>query len=89
MVNDLAAPIKTIMGSYASQTDFNNLRLYKYLLELYGSETTYHTINLYQKGETDFFPMNWSISNQSLQKMNNRLKRNVQINELVEKISGN
>ena len=89
MVNDLAAPIKTIMGSYASQTDFNNLRLYKYLLELYGSETTYHTINLYQKGETDFFPMNWSISNQSLQKMNNRLKRNVQINELVEKIFGN
>ncbi|NBO59321.1 MAG: patatin-like phospholipase family protein, partial [Chitinophagia bacterium] len=55
LVNDLAAPIKTIMGSYASQTDFNNLRLYKYLLELYDGDTTYHTINLYQKGETDFF----------------------------------
>jgi hypothetical protein len=89
LVNDLAAPIKTIMGSYASQTDFNNLRLYKYLLELYDGDTTYHTINLYQKGETDFFPMNWSISNQSLQKMNKRLKENVQINELAEKISGN
>ena len=89
LVNDLAAPIKTIMGSYASQTDFNNLRLYKYLLELYDGDTTYHTINLYQKGETDFFPMNWSISNQSLQKMNMRLKQHVQINELAEKISGN
>lgn len=89
LVNDLAAPIKTIMGSYASQTDFNNLRLYKYLLELYDGDTTYHTINLYKKGETDFFPMNWSLSNQSLQKMNNRLKNNVEINELVEKISGN
>ena len=89
LVNDLAAPIKTIMGSYASQTDFNNLRLYKYLLELYDGDTTYHTINLYQQGETDFFPMNWSLSNQSLQKMNNRLKQNEQINELAKKFSGN
>ena len=89
LVNDLAAPIKTIMGSYTSQTDFNNLRLYKYLLELYDGETTYHTINLYQQGETDFFPMNWSLSNQSLQKMNNRLKQNEQINELAKKFSGN
>lgn len=89
LVNDLAAPIKTIMGSYTSQTDFNNLRLYKYLLELYDGDTTYHTINLYQQGETDFFPMNWSLSNQSLQKMNNRLKQNEQINELAKKFSGN
>ena len=89
LVNDLAAPIKTIMGSYTSQTDFNNLRLYKYLLELYRGDTTYHTINLYKKGETDFFPMNWSISNQSLEKMNKRLKQNVEIHDLAEKISGN
>ena len=61
----------------------------KYLLELYRGDTTYHTINLYKKGETDFFPMNWSISNQSLEKMNKRLKQNVEIHDLAEKISGN
>lgn len=89
LVNDLAAPIKTIMGSYSSQTDFNNLRLYKFLLELYKEDTTYHNINLYKKGETDFFPMNWAISSQSLQKMNSRLKYNHQINQLADKITGN
>lgn len=89
LVNDLAAPIKTIMGSYASQTDFNNLRLYKYLLELYEGDTTYHTINLYKKGETDFFPMNWSISELSLQKMNSRLHQNTQIDQLAKQIAGN
>ena len=89
LINDLAAPIKTIMGSYSSQTDFNNMRLYKYLLELYKDDTTYHTINLYKKGESDFFPMNWSISDQSIIKMNNRLKENDQIKTLAKKMQGN
>jgi hypothetical protein len=87
LVNDLAAPIKTIMGSYASQTDFNNLRLYKYLLELYKGDTTYHTINLYRKGEIDDFPMNWSISKQSLEKMNDRLKNHEKIKELAMRMA--
>ena len=50
IVNDLAAPVKTILGSYSSQTDINNLRLYKYLLEIYKRDTTYRSINLYKKG---------------------------------------
>lgn len=87
LVNDLAAPIKTIMGSYASQTDFNNLRLYKYLLELYKGDTTYHTINLYGKGEIDNFPMNWSISQQSLEKMNDRLKNHEKLKELAMRMA--
>ena len=73
LVNDLAAPVKTILGSYVRQTDINNLRLYKYLLEIYKGDTTYTSINLYKKGEEDGYPMNWSISEESLTRMNKRL----------------
>ncbi len=87
LVNDLAAPIKTIMGSYASQTDFNNLRLTKYLMELYKGDTTFRIINLYKKNETNYFPMNWSISDSSLKKMNQRLNNNMEIKQIIEGLS--
>ena len=86
LVNDLAAPIKTILGSYASQTDFNNFRLEKYLSEIYGNKKYYHTINLYKKGEADTYPMNWSISSQSLNSINRRLEHNEGIPALVQTI---
>jgi len=86
IVNDLAAPVKTIMGSYSSQTDINNLRLYKYLLEIYKGDTTYRSINLYKKGEGDDYPMNWSISDQSLDRMNKRLGTHEGIAQIVKSI---
>jgi hypothetical protein len=86
LVNDLAAPIKTILGSYASQTDYNNFRLEKYVSEIYGSKKYYHTINLYKKGEADTYPMNWSISAQSLQNINKRLDRNEAIETFIQAI---
>ena len=86
LINDLAAPVKTILGSYASQTDINNLRLYKYLLEIYKGDTTYRSINLYKKGEQDGYPMNWSISNQSLSRMNKRLATHEGIANIVQSI---
>lgn len=86
LVNDLAAPIKTILGSYSSQTDFNNLRLQKYLREIYKNVDTYHSINLYKEGEEDRFPMNWSISEQSLQSINKRLANHTAIEELIRLI---
>jgi hypothetical protein len=87
LINDLAAPVKTILGSYTSQTDINNLRLFKYLLGIYNGDTTYHSINLYKENEEDVYPMNWSISNGALKKMNLRLKENEKINALVSTIS--
>ena len=84
LVNDLAAPIKTILGSYASQTDFNNFRLEKYLSEIYGNKQYYHSINLYKRGEADTYPMNWSISSQSLSSINRRLENNEEIQSLVQ-----
>ena len=86
-INDLAAPVKTILGSYASQTDINNLRLYKYLLEIYKGDTTYRSINLYKKGEEDGYPMNWSISDQSLTRMNKRLATHEGIASIVKSIN--
>ena len=86
LVNDLAAPIKTILGSYSSQTDFNNLRLQKNLLEIYKNEDTYHTINLYKEGEEDRYPMNWSISAQSLNSINKRLANHRSMEDLIKLI---
>ena len=87
LVNDLAAPIKTILGSYTSQTDINNLRLFKYLQGIYNGDTTYHSINLYKDDEEDIYPMNWSISNGALKKMNLRLEKHEKITALLDKIS--
>jgi hypothetical protein len=87
LINDLAAPVKTILGSYASQTDINNLRLYKYLLEIYKGDTSYRSINLYKKGEEDGYPMNWSISDQSLSRMNKRLATHEGIANIVQSIN--
>lgn len=72
------------MGSYERQTDFNNIRLSKYLAELYKDETTFHSINLYKKGESDIFPMNWSISAQSLEKINQRLREHEDLDSLTK-----
>ncbi len=83
LINDLAAPIKTIIGSYASQTNINDLRLYKNLLEIYKGDTTYQKINLYRSKETDSYPMNWSISDQSLKKMNTRLYKHDELDKLI------
>ena len=86
LINDLAAPIKTILGSYTSQTDINNVRLYKYLLEIYKGDTTYRKINLYKKNESDSYPMNWSISDQSLNRMNKRLLNNNELDALIQQM---
>ena len=86
LINDLSAPVKTILGSYASQSDINNLRLYKYLLEVYKGDTTYRSINLYKKGEEDGYPMNWSISDQSLVRMNKRLAAHEGIARILQSI---
>lgn len=87
LVNDLAAPVKTILGSYARQTDINNLRLYKYLLEIYKGDATYRSINLYKKGEEVDYPMNWSISEETLARMNKRLATHEGIAQIIKSIN--
>jgi predicted acylesterase/phospholipase RssA len=84
LINDLAAPIKTILGSYRSLTGFSNMRLQKYLQEIYKNKNTYHIINLYNVGEQSHYPLNWTISRQSLDSINGRLQSNKAIKSLVQ-----
>lgn len=73
LVNDLAAPLTTLLGSYGVQTSINDLRLKSYLRNLYGNERHYKPINLYRKREPLKYSMNWVISDRTLDSMDNRL----------------
>lgn len=76
VVNDLAAPVLTLIGAYGTQTSVNDWRLIKYMEGLYygTAEKGYHPVNLYSgKPREDEYPMNWVISNYYINKMNNQL----------------
>jgi hypothetical protein len=72
-VNDLAAPIKTLMGSYNVQTSINDSRLKNYLAALYRNERHYKPINLYRTNEPLTYSMNWVISKRTLDSMDMRM----------------
>jgi hypothetical protein len=72
-VNDLAAPLKTLMGAYGVQTSINDSRLKNYLRNLYGNELHYKPINLYRPREPLKYSMNWVISGRTLDSMDQRL----------------
>jgi hypothetical protein len=72
-VNDLAAPIKTLVGSYNVQTSINDSRLKNYLAALYRNERHYKPINLYRQMEPLTYSMNWVISGRTLDSMDARL----------------
>jgi hypothetical protein len=82
--NDLMAPLTTIVGSYGTQTDVNNSRLQRHLELTYQDSTHYQLANLYY-GDTSRtkFPMNWSISDYYLKKMNHQLSQSEQVKNLI------
>lgn len=69
LLNDLAAPLITLMGSYGAQTNFNDHRLKIFLEQQNG---IYRSVNLY-KNSADEYPMNWSLSNVAIKKMDARM----------------
>ncbi|QEC69988.1 hypothetical protein FRZ67_22800 [Panacibacter ginsenosidivorans] len=77
--NDLMAPILTLMGSYESQTSVNNIRLKNYLKEINKDTVSYIDVGLYDsldvKNEADRIPMNWSISQHFVGKINEQLNK--------------
>lgn len=87
LINDLAAPVKTLVGSYTNQTYVNNLRLLKYLLQINKGDTTYIPFNLYQQNEKELYPMNWVISDSTLRKMNKRLEGYDKIDRFTKAIN--
>jgi hypothetical protein len=72
-VNDLAAPLKTLMGAYGVQTSINDSRLKYYLQNMYGNGLHYKPINLYRPTEPLKYSMNWVISKRTLDSMDKRL----------------
>lgn len=73
-VNDLAAPIKTLAGSYNVQTSINDSRLKSYLASVYRNYQHYKPINLYRFREPLTYSMNWVISKRTLDSMDMRLQ---------------
>ncbi|MGB4846205.1 MAG: hypothetical protein WBP16_17180, partial [Ferruginibacter sp.] len=62
MVNDLAAPFKTLLGAYGTQTSVNDQRLKTYINNLYNDKTHYTTISLYKQNDPMDYTMSWVIS---------------------------
>ncbi len=88
VVNDLLAPIQTLIGSYGTQTVVNNLRLIRYLGEL-NKDTTYFPISLYEKLDTNNYAMNWAISERTLHKMDMRLYHYPRLDSLIRWVRNN
>jgi hypothetical protein len=72
-INDVAAPIITVLGTYGSQTHVNNTRLKKFML---GRDPKIRSVdvNLFRNADEPELPMNWVISDYSLHRMNDNLK---------------
>lgn len=89
VVNDLAAPIKTLIGAYGMQTDINNQRLENHLRQRYSAEDHYLEIQLYrQDAEHESYPMNWVISRRMREQMDQRLNDHEQLAELLSWMRG-
>jgi hypothetical protein len=89
MINDLAAPVKTLLGAYGTQTTVNDNRLMNLMKYNFPSDTLYRKINLYDDGENPNYPMNWVISEKLLTAMNESLLRNKELKKMADKINAN
>jgi hypothetical protein len=86
LTNDLAAPIKTLIGSYGTQTSVNDSRLENYMINNFGTRH-YTRINLYKPDDKMSFPMNWVISKRVLDSMNARLEGSPVVKALWQKMN--
>ena len=89
MINDLAAPVKTLLGAYGTQTTVNDNRLMNLMQYHFPKDTLYRKINLYDDGDNPNYSMNWVISDTLLASMNASLIRNVELKKMVNKINTN
>lgn len=86
LTNDLAAPLKTLLGAYGTQTSVNDFRLQKYIASLYKEEIGsghYKHLSLYKKDDKMDYTMSWVISNYVLTAMDNRLYQYDDLNKLI------
>jgi hypothetical protein len=89
MINDLAAPVKTLLGAYGTQTTVNDNRLLNLMKYHFPNDTLYRKINLYDDGDNPNYSMNWVISEKLLRSMNESLLRNKELKKMTDKLNAN
>jgi len=89
LINDLAAPVKTLLGAYGTQTTVNDIRLMNLMKYNFSSDTLYRKINLYEDGKDLNYSMNWVISQRLLDSMQVSLDRNREVRRIITKMNSN
>jgi predicted acylesterase/phospholipase RssA len=89
MMNDLAAPFKTLLGAYDRQTSVNDLRLKNFIDNLYHDDNHYHKVSLYAKNDPMSYSMNWVISKYVLEAIDKRLAAHPQVSNLITTLNNN
>jgi hypothetical protein len=87
LVNDLAAPVKTLVGAYGTQTIVNDRRLWNQLRVMYSDKDHYIKLNLYDPKIKIAYPMDWVISDTALATIKHRLYTNPEITKLAGEIN--
>ncbi len=86
LVNDLAAPVKTLIGAYGTQTIVNDQRLWNQLKVMYPNENHYIKLNLYDHKINISYPMDWVISDSALAAIKRRLYTDPEITRVATEI---
>jgi hypothetical protein len=87
MTNDLASPVKTLLGAYDAQTSVNDQRLKSFINTLYNDNLHYTTLSLYKKDDPMDYTMSWVISKYVLNAIDKRLDSHETLAELVNRIN--
>jgi len=87
LMNDLAAPLKTLLGAYDTQTSVNDLRLKTFMKNLYNDNQHYQRISLYVKNDPMRYTMNWVISKYVLDAINKRLNTQPELASMIKRIN--
>ena len=88
LTNDLAAPVKTLIGAYGTQTAINDERLKNFMITTYGDAVHYKIFNLYDDNNKNIsYSMNWVISDYLLKAMKESLDYNLEIKRLITEIN--
>lgn len=88
--NDLAAPVKTLLGAYGTQTSVNDLRLQKYIASIYKEDIGkghYKRISLYRDKDPMDYTMSWVISKYVLNAMDKRLYDHDMLNSFIAEMN--
>jgi hypothetical protein len=83
VVNDLLAPVETMVGAYGQQTDVNNQRLQRYLANNGGTWVEFNLFNEKSPKDSQYWPMSWVMSQAVADSMAQRVQQLDELNSLA------